>query len=131
MTGDWNGIDRSELGWHGTSRIFLVAGLTSRLTKAIAAKASELGISEVRGLPGCAQLQVTTGTPVQHQAADKLIAYVEGMSDVLSGEYGRQDEPVQVRRSDLAAAVAAFSNGFYAGPPIADVVTRLREALCQ
>lgn len=132
-------IEASELGWQGTARQFRVAGMTVRLAKAIEQKARSLGITDIDITPVSEgwnpsvpyALTTETVTPAQHQAADKLIAYIDGLTDALSGEYGRQDEPVEIRRADLAAVVEALDSGF----PLPLLVNgqaamnRLREAL--
>ena len=129
-----------RLAWRGTARQFQIAGLTERMATAINQRAVMLGIADLH-LPdtvGDAKLSeyngviamIETGTPEKHLAADKLIAYIDGLTDALTDEYGRRDEPVELARADVQALVRAALSGAGAfAPEVGAAVDRAQRVL--
>lgn len=80
------------LGWRGTARMFRQpAGSDAdreRFMTAITDYAGALGLEVFYATYGNTW-QVKTGTPQSWLASDKLCAYAMGLSDALSGAYGR------------------------------------------
>lgn len=122
-------FEAKALGWVGDARMIRIPlRADAQFATAVKQKMTQLGLDDPGELEGADRLQFATGTPERWLAADKLGAYIEGVADALSGEYGRQDEPVVVTRGDLTTLLAATHDGllFRVGQ---DLVTRLYQAL--
>lgn len=101
-------IDPADLGWLGTARHVRIP-LDERVQAAIVERAAELGV-EIGDIDGRGTTMIiVTGTAKGWLDADKLCAYIEGMQDVLSGDYG--NAKVEVSRKDLRALVRGAASG--------------------
>lgn len=130
-------VDLEAMGWYGNAGLKLLIEPTARLARAITEKAAELGLT-VSGLddipdepgPGLqATLMIETGDPKRWLAADKLRAYIDGLTDALAGTYG--NPPVEVGRRDLERVVGVAEHSFVASPEAAASVRRLRQVLAE
>jgi hypothetical protein len=117
--------DWADLGWRGDVRQVKVHGpVTDRVAAAICERAAELGISVVVEDP---MVTIETATPREHAAADKLIAYIDGLHDALTDSYG--NPPVQVGRKDLERLLGAGNGLTFFDPGMTAVLDRIRQAL--
>jgi hypothetical protein len=118
-------VNASDLGWLGDVRQVKVHGpVTDRVAAAICERAAELGISVVVEDP---MVTIETAAPREHAAADKLIAYIDGLHDALTDSYG--NPPVQVGRKDLERLLGAGSGLTFFDPAVDAAVDRMRRAL--
>jgi len=120
-------IKAADLGWLGTHRRVRIpwSAQSDRFAAAIAQRAAEVGVDvEI----GSSTLTIATGTAEAHQGADKLCAYIDGLSDALSDSYG--NPPVEVGRKDLEQVIwAACSTSVLMSPAVMAAVDRLRRVL--
>lgn len=119
-------VDPDELGWLGTARHIRVAGMTVRVAAAITQRAAELGLTTGDIKPGDTSLMIETGTAQTWLAADKLGAYIDGLTDALNDSYG--NPPAGVGRKDLERLLGALGTMF-ASPDVTAAAGRLRQVL--
>jgi hypothetical protein len=121
-------VNVTDLGWLGTHRQARVHAMTGQVTDRVAAaifeRAAELGLLFELSGP---TLTIATSTPREHSAADRLIAYIEGLHDALTDSYG--NPPVQVGRKDLERLLGAESGLTFMDPGMSAVIDRMRRAL--
>lgn len=122
-------IDPADLGWLGTARHVRIPD-DARVRAAIVRRAAELGV-EIADISACgtsASVIITTGTAKTWLDADKLVAYMEGLADGLTGDYG--NAPVEVGRKDLRALLSASAASWLmVNPELSAALERLQAAL--
>ena len=121
-------VEPDRLGWLGTGRQVSVLGMSERFCAAVTQRAAELGLDIAGIAPEAPCFLIETGTPETWLAADKLCAYIDGLSDGVTDVYG--NAPVEVGRKDLQLLIALSERGFEPlHPQSRAAIGRLREAL--